>query len=101
VLAVLHRWHTLDVPLASTTVAQRGRTRTSNDGSKLRRLSASGPTRTTSAVQQVVDYLGYSGRGADVVVTAALDPNVWSGRASQEVFIDLSALRSCINVSGL
>jgi hypothetical protein len=29
------------------------------------------------------------------------DPNVWSGRASQEVFVDLSALRSCINVSGL
>jgi hypothetical protein len=29
------------------------------------------------------------------------DPDVWSGRASQEVFVDLSALRSCINVSGL
>jgi hypothetical protein len=29
------------------------------------------------------------------------DPNVWSGRASQEVFVDLSALRSCINVPGL
>jgi len=33
--------------------------------------------------------------------TAEDDPNVWSGRASQEVFIDPSALRSCINVSGL
>jgi hypothetical protein len=29
------------------------------------------------------------------------DPLVWSGRASQEGFVDLSALRSCINVSGL
>jgi hypothetical protein len=27
--------------------------------------------------------------------------NVWSGRALQEAFGDLSALRSCINVSGL
>jgi hypothetical protein len=27
--------------------------------------------------------------------------NVWSGRASQEVFVDLSVVRSCINVSGL
>src|SRR5579864_6203631 len=29
------------------------------------------------------------------------DPHVWSGRASQEHFVDLSALRSCINVAGL
>jgi hypothetical protein len=29
------------------------------------------------------------------------DPNVWSGRALQEGFVDLSALWSCINVSGL
>jgi len=35
------------------------------------------------------------------LVALAHDPNVWSGRASQEVFINLSALRSCINVSGL
>jgi hypothetical protein len=28
-------------------------------------------------------------------------PHVWSGRASQEVFVDLSVVRSCINVSGL
>src|SRR5262249_26956269 len=34
----------------------------------------SGPTPTTSAVQQVVGCLGYSGRDADVVVTPALDP---------------------------
>src|SRR6266851_2449169 len=31
----------------------------------------------------------------------AIDPNVWSGRASQEVFVDLADVRSCINVSGL
>ncbi len=30
----------------------------------------------------------------------ANDPNVWCGRALQEVFVDLS-VRSCINVSGL
>ena len=29
------------------------------------------------------------------------DPNVWSGRASQEVFVDPVAVRSCINVFGL
>jgi hypothetical protein len=33
--------------------------------------------------------------------TLMIDANVWSGRASQEGFVDLSALRSCINVSGL
>ena len=45
--------------------------------------------------------LGYTGRAAYVVATAESDPHVWSGRASQGVFIDLSALPSCINVSGL
>ena len=29
------------------------------------------------------------------------DPNVWSGRALQEVFVDLARVRSCINVFGL
>jgi hypothetical protein len=29
------------------------------------------------------------------------DENVWSGRASQEGFVELSVVRSCINVSGL
>ncbi len=29
------------------------------------------------------------------------DPFVWSGRASQEFFVDLADARSCINVSGL
>jgi hypothetical protein len=39
-------------------------------------------------------------RQAEAAMTA-IDPDVWSGRASQEGFVDLSALRSCINVSGL
>jgi hypothetical protein len=29
-----------------------------------------------------------------------LTPNVWSGRALQEGFVDLADVRSCINVSG-
>ena len=47
------------------------------------------------------------GRRGGYMVTAVAgslgmaDPYVWSGRASQEGFVDLSALRSCINVSGL
>ena len=36
--------------------------------------SGCGPTLPTFAVQQVVGYLGYSGRAADVVATAAPDP---------------------------
>jgi len=32
---------------------------------------------------------------------SAYDPNVWSGRALQENFIELADVRSCINVSGL
>jgi len=36
--------------------------------------SAFGPTPTTWAVQQVVGYLGYPGRGADVTGTVAPDP---------------------------
>ena len=43
------------------------------------------PALPTSAMQQVGGYLKYSGRGANVVVGAVLDPDVWSGRASQEV----------------
>jgi hypothetical protein len=45
-------------------------------------------------------FLGYSGL---VVLTASLsesDPNVWSGRALQEVS-SIRQMRSCINVSGL
>jgi hypothetical protein len=34
------------------------------------------------------------------LVTARFDPNVWSGRALQEGFVDLADVRSCINVSG-
>src|SRR5215467_12673481 len=41
-----------------------------------------GPTRTTWALQQIVGDLGYSGRDADVVVTAALDPQRKSPRHS-------------------
>jgi hypothetical protein len=41
------------------------------------------------------------GTPASLLGKATLDPKVWSGRASQEVSIDLSVLRSCINVSGL
>jgi hypothetical protein len=36
-----------------------------------------------------------------VIIPSLRDPHVWSGPASQENFVDLSALRSCINVSGL
>ena len=31
---------------------------------------------------------------------AGFDPNVWSGRALQEGFVNLADVRSCINVSG-
>jgi hypothetical protein len=34
-------------------------------------MAALGPTRKYAALQQVVGYLGYTGRGPDVVVTAA------------------------------
>jgi len=51
----------------------------------------------TSGIGALADVRRGSGRVGD----DAFDPNVWSGRASQEVFVDLSALRSCINVSGL
>jgi len=40
-------------------------------------------------VQQVVGYLGYSGRDADVVVTAALDPlETIAGRRVAHLQID-------------
>jgi len=42
-----------------------------------------------------------SGNDDDYVVLAAIDPNVWSGRALQEKFFELADVRSCINVSGL
>src|SRR5215831_20093525 len=37
-------------------------------------MSPPGPTRTTWALQQVVRYLGYTGRAADVAARAAFDP---------------------------
>jgi hypothetical protein len=33
-------------------------------------------------------------------VRSAYDPNVWSGRALQDDFVELADVRSCINVSG-
>ena len=39
------------------------------------RTSESGPTLPTWALQQVVSYLGYTGRDANVVAEAAFDPN--------------------------
>jgi hypothetical protein len=41
-----------------------------------------------------------SGRQCCVAVISGFDPNVWSGRALQEGFVDLADVRSCINVSG-
>ena len=32
---------------------------------------------------------------------SGFDPNVWSGRALQEVFVELAFSGLCINVSGL
>src|SRR4029077_15168863 len=37
-------------------------------------LVTQGPTLPTWALQQVVGYLGYTGRGPDALTTAALDP---------------------------
>ena len=45
--------------------------------------SGNGPTLTTWALQQVVSYLGYTGRAADVVARAALAvalSNLWNVR---------------------
>ena len=41
-------------------------------------MSLNGPTPPTFAVQQVVGYLGYTGRAAYVVATAAHDPDILS-----------------------
>src|SRR5215470_8581217 len=40
----------------------------------MRRTAASGPGLPTFAVKEVGSYVGYTGRTADVVVTAAHDP---------------------------
>jgi len=57
-----------------------------------------GPVLPSFAAQQVGSCLGYTGRGANAFGKAARDPNVWSGRALQEVFIDLESavLHQCI-----
>ena len=62
------------------------------------------PTRLTQGSRlvqrsKIGSFLGYTGGDADFLAQAAHDPNVWSGRASQEVFIDLSdprVLHQCI-----
>src|SRR5215475_9964198 len=48
-----------------------------------------GPPNCSAAA--IACFLGKSGRPVTEHATAARDPIVWSGRASQEVFIDLSA----------
>ena len=57
----------------------------------------------TAAVPAVAKYVRLKVKRPcrRVVGESQSDPNVWSGRALQEGFVDLLALRSCINVSGL
>src|SRR6266436_523060 len=43
-------------------------------------ISASGPTLPTWGLQQVGSYLGYSGRAANIIARAALDPELPSDR---------------------
>jgi len=45
-------------------------------------------------------FQGQSGLDLLTSNLSGRDPNVWSGRALQEVFVD-PEMRSCINVSGL
>ena len=54
--------------------------------------SAFGPTPTTWAVQQVVGYLGYPGRGADVTGTVAPDPiRPWASFEACSAFTRVTA----------
>jgi len=46
-------------------------------------MSLIGPELPTCALHKVVSYLGYSGRDADVVLTAALGPGLSSLVAAQ------------------
>jgi hypothetical protein len=48
----------------------------------------------------LLSVAGKSGRESGHSDIDAIDPNVWSGRAVQEVS-SILAMRSCINVSGL
>jgi hypothetical protein len=48
------------------------------------------------AIGVTADITGLEGAGGSI----ENDPNVWSGRAVQEV-LSILAMRSCINVSGL
>jgi hypothetical protein len=52
-------------------------------------------------ITPVTSALGANSEYTLVLAIAGFDPFVWSGRASQEVFVDLADVRSCINVSGL
>jgi hypothetical protein len=57
-----------------------------------------------AAIAHSPRHVGQGVQSGLVVLKPSLsgfDPIVWSGRALQENFIDLGALRSCINVSGL
>ena len=55
-------------------IRKRARSEAEGKDRTLTVISAYGPTPTTWAVQQVVGYLGYPGRGADVTGTLAPDP---------------------------
>jgi hypothetical protein len=61
-------------------------------------MTVLGPGLSTATLQQVGSYLGYTFRDACIPREAPPDPDVWSGRASQEVFIDLAilVLHQCI-----
>jgi hypothetical protein len=47
-----------------------------------------------------VRFRGHTGKHLLVLSLTGFDPDVWSGRASQEVS-SIWRMRSCINVSGL
>src|SRR5215470_6735124 len=64
-------------------LAARERSLRCNELYSLLSMSLIGPTRTTSAVQQVVGYLGYSGRGADAVSGQPL--SVWVTRPTRVI----------------
>jgi hypothetical protein len=63
--------------------------------------SPPGTKRTCRGKVADVRFEGQSGRGLSDGVRSASDPDVWSGRALQEDFVELADVRSCINVSGL
>jgi len=70
-------------------------------GPKLPRPSSTLPERLCRSVGEHFRCLEVNRRCCSEADPSQFDPNVWSGRALQEVFVGLAALRSCINVSGL